>query len=484
MRSSLSTALGIVLWAPCLALAQEPTLISKGPLLYPPIARAARVSGTVSVEFHINNDGQTDAVTAKEGPAMLRGAAENFVKSWKFNPHSIGPSIASTYTATITFKAVEAVADPRTGNMVTVTADGFRHFEITIVVSDIQMSDCPIGADEDVPSERHANDYVEVSRSTCYGTCPGYTVRVNADGTVQWDGGAFVDVLGKRTASIGPDRSRALLEEFRTAAFWSYCGDYTRSITDEPGTQIAVSLGGRTRTISDYAYSSPKELQELQVEVDRVSDSHRWRHGDPTHESITRIGSDTFLPKPGVTPLMLAAGRNQLEQLKALIVSGADVKAVDSTGWTALRYAADVSSDFPVQELLKAGADPNQTSPHGDTALMVNALSGFWNTDLVKAGARVNAQNKEGQTALMMLVTRPHSDEIAAAIKDRADPQLRDRKGRTALDYLHLASCGKNPLRDPINEWMTFGHSRCNALDSDDVKKAKSLLNSAMRAHR
>jgi TonB family protein len=486
MRKTLACVFGIALCAPLPAPAQqEPKLINEGPLLYPPIARAARVSGTVKLEFQILPDGSVNAVTTTDGPTMLRGAAESFVKSWKFDPVTLGANADDNYTVTIAFiiQDVEAGLDPRS-NSVTVHSDSFRHFEIATAISDIQISNCPTGADEDVPSERHANDYVEIYRSTCYGTCPGYTVRVNADGTIQWEGDAFVDVIGKRTAGISPDESRALLEKFRTAAFWSYCGDYSRSITDNPGTQITVSLGGRTRTISDYADSSPKELRDLLVDVDRASDSHRWRHGDPAHESITRIGSDTWLPKPGVTPLMRAAGRDEVDQLKALIASGADVNATDSSGWTALMYASRVSSDYPVQELLKAGADPNQSSPHGDTPLMVDALSGYWNEDLIKAGAHVNARNKGGQTALMMMATRPEPDEIAAALKDGADPTLKDNHGRTALDYLHLASCGKSPLRDSIREAMEIRYRTCNALDSDDVKKTRALLNSATRAHR
>jgi hypothetical protein len=82
----------------------------------------------------------------------------------------------------------------------------------------------------------------------------------------------------------------------------------------------------------------------------------------------------------------------------------------------------------------------------------------------------------------MMLATRADPDEIARALKDGADPLLKDKLGRTALDYLRLTSCGKSPLRDRFRENITY--TRCNALDSDDVKKATELFRAAMRAHR
>src|SRR5208282_6570219 len=102
----------------------------------------------------------------------------------------------------------------------------------------------------------------------------------------------------------------------------------------------------------------------------------------------------------------------------------------------------------PVQLLLGMGADPNQKSAIGDTALMASASRGAFDDDLVKAGAKINAQNSAGVTALMILAAKGEADEIRDALKAGANASLKDAKGRTALDYLRLANCGKNPIRD------------------------------------
>jgi len=292
-----------------------------------------------------------------------------------------------------------------------------------------------------------------------------------------------VEAIGSRNSIIDASTARSLLERFRTKDFWSYCGSYGRNVTDSSGTEITVRLGGKTRKISDYAESSPSELQELLLEVDRVADSHRWRHGDPIREPISRIANDAWLPKPGVTPLMIAAGRNDPERLKALINAGADVSKTDSSGWSALMYAAFASSDIPVQLLLKAGADPNQSSPHGDTPLMVSAAFGNWDDVLVKAGAWPNAQNSAGQTTLMFLASRGEVDAIDEALRAGADASLKDKKGRTALDYLELASCGKSPLYDPVEDGV-FTFTKCTAFHDEDLKRARKLLGDALRKKR
>src|SRR5262249_8249880 len=154
--------------------------------------------------------------------------------------------------------------------------------------------------------------------------------------------------------------------------------------------------------------------------------------------------------------------------------------AQDSSGWTALMYARpeecgegsciDHTDLIPI--LVAAGADANYSSPRGDTALMAAAFNNRFEAALVRAGANVNAQNVNGVSALMILASRAEVGAIEEALKEGANPKLTDVQGRTALDYLQLASCGKNPLRDeaiePISE-----EPDCGVLDGDNFKQSK-----------
>lgn len=176
---------------------------------------------------------------------------------------------------------------------------------------------------------------------------------------------------------------------------------------------------------------------------------------------------------------MRAASWKQEEKMKQLLAEGADVSVRDSSGWTALMYAAAVESDYPVNILLEAGADPNAVSSGGSTALMASAFIGLLDEQLLKAGAKINAQDSDGVTTLMILSSRVDAQEIAEALKAGADPNLKDKRGRPALDYLRLAHCGKNPLRDPVHEWIVVKNRKCNELDEEDFKAAERLLRAA-----
>jgi hypothetical protein len=81
----------------------------------------------------------------------------------------------------------------------------------------------------------------------------------------------------------------------------------------------------------------------------------------------------------------------------------------------------------------------------------------------------------------MILAAKGDVDEVKDALSAGADPLAKDLKGRTALDYLQLASCGKSP----IFEWRQFDTGpACDYLDEDDVHQVASLLKAATRKPR
>ncbi|HEX8720076.1 MAG TPA: energy transducer TonB, partial [Pyrinomonadaceae bacterium] len=53
---------------------------------YPPIARAARVSGSVTVFLIVGEKGDVESVSRADGPQQLQQAAVEAARRWKFNP--------------------------------------------------------------------------------------------------------------------------------------------------------------------------------------------------------------------------------------------------------------------------------------------------------------------------------------------------------------------------------------------------------------
>ncbi len=65
----------------------EGRLIHRMPPVYPQIARSARVSGTVILSATISKAGLPEGVHVISGPEMLRRAAIDAVKTWRYKPY-------------------------------------------------------------------------------------------------------------------------------------------------------------------------------------------------------------------------------------------------------------------------------------------------------------------------------------------------------------------------------------------------------------
>jgi TonB family protein len=74
----------LLLGASALGVDPEPYLKSAPMPFYPPLGRQARISGTVTLHFTVNEKGDTTDVEATGGHQLLRDAAIQSVQNWKY----------------------------------------------------------------------------------------------------------------------------------------------------------------------------------------------------------------------------------------------------------------------------------------------------------------------------------------------------------------------------------------------------------------
>jgi periplasmic protein TonB len=79
-------------------------LVQKTAPIYPQMARNARVSGTVVIQATISKSGTIENYRAISGPAMLRQAALDAVKTWRFRPYLLdGQPVEVDTTVNVVF---------------------------------------------------------------------------------------------------------------------------------------------------------------------------------------------------------------------------------------------------------------------------------------------------------------------------------------------------------------------------------------------
>jgi protein TonB len=79
-------------------------LVSRNTPVYPPIAKAAHVSGTVVIQATISKSGTIGNLRAVSGPVMLRQSALDSVKTWRFRPYMLdGEPVEVDTTVNVTY---------------------------------------------------------------------------------------------------------------------------------------------------------------------------------------------------------------------------------------------------------------------------------------------------------------------------------------------------------------------------------------------
>jgi protein TonB len=72
--------------------------------VYPPIAKTARVQGTVVIQATISKTGAIDNLHVVSGPTMLRQAALDAVKTWRYSPYMLsGEPVEVETTVNVVF---------------------------------------------------------------------------------------------------------------------------------------------------------------------------------------------------------------------------------------------------------------------------------------------------------------------------------------------------------------------------------------------
>jgi TonB family protein len=69
-------------------------LLAHAEPIYPPIAKASRVQGSVLLHAYVDENGIVTKVEVVGGPPMLRGAASDAVKQWTYKPFNVNGKAA------------------------------------------------------------------------------------------------------------------------------------------------------------------------------------------------------------------------------------------------------------------------------------------------------------------------------------------------------------------------------------------------------
>ena len=142
----------------------------------------------------------------------------------------------------------------------------------------------------------------------------------------------------------------------------------------------------------------------------------------------------------GQTPLMVATAFGSIEAVRMLVAGGADVRAANGAGLTALHFAADDAAKTRL--LLDAGADVHAVTQMGRTPLIVAAATSQ-SADVIRLllarGAKVNVADSAGVTPLLAAANADNREAADLLLARGADPNAQAQIPQAATPLMAAA---------------------------------------------
>jgi ankyrin repeat protein len=215
------------------------------------------------------------------------------------------------------------------------------------------------------------------------------------------------------------------------------------SLGNAVGCKVLIAIGAAHGRVPAQQADKDTALVQALQRHDYYQFSILLAQGANGEQELSRGGRKLF------RPVHWAAAVVSLVGLRALLASGVDVMARDSTGSTPLHILArcgKVSSGTDdvgaaVELLIAGGVDKDATDEHRRTPLLCAAGSGYVALveALLKAGSKTDVQDDTGHTPLHGAAMSNSSACISALLDAGSDVDARNSVGSTPLHYAAYA---------------------------------------------
>jgi hypothetical protein len=116
---------------------------------------------------------------------------------------------------------------------------------------------------------------ITLDRTMCNGSCPDYTLTIEPDGKVTFQGESYTKVKGAATGVLDGATLTEIATEIKKADFFSLDESYIGAGHDSPTYTLTVEMNGRRKEVSSFA-TSPRRLDILMDRIDQIVNSAQW----------------------------------------------------------------------------------------------------------------------------------------------------------------------------------------------------------------
>ena len=137
-----------------------------------------------------------------------------------------------------------------------------------------------------------------MERTGCLGRCPVYTLNIQSNGKLVFNGLRNTETHGKTEINLSKEKTNQIINEINKAKFFNlkdsydrYSGNCPSMVTDHPTVTISIELNERKKTIVHYLGCRersrnndpftlgkvfPQSLFNLEDKIDEIIETKRW----------------------------------------------------------------------------------------------------------------------------------------------------------------------------------------------------------------
>jgi ankyrin repeat protein len=418
-------------------------------------AEAYRFGAQVVLDVIVSTGGDVESAHAVDGPKSFFSAAESIERDRQFKPfEQDGIPVRALIKDWVGIVPPEQWADKK------IPFPEIKNFDT------LRMS---------------------LSRTGCFGSCPGYSVEIRGNGDVIYHGNGLVLITGEHRASIPREAVANLLQSFRDADYFSLKDGYTQTVTDNPTYTTSIEFDGHNKSVTDYVGAGagmPDVVTELEEKIDQLAGTDKWIKETSQTWPALRAEHWNFRADNEENRSLFASvvARGSSELVEDFIAAGAPALTANKGGQSAVVNAAEKGNLDLVRRML--GKQTQLPSQLLFNSLRAAAHSG--NVDLIEfligKGARVNGVSEnpdDKETVLIGAASRCHKDAVQDILRYHPNIDAEDYNGNSALSRF-LSSCSQSADLDGIFELLVSAGANVN---SKNDQGWTPLFNSCWSGH-
>ena len=206
----------------------------------------------VSLKIVVTPEGVVQSAVPESGSAKWQEDAVSLAKAWHYVPFE------------------------REGKAIVATLEA----EVDIVPAERRPAERSSPSEASFPEIKDWGSLrITLRRTRCYGICPSYSLTVLGDGSVVYNGEAYVQYCGEFRGHVPQEAVRQLVQLFRQADYFNTFDRYAMGMTDGTTVTTSIAFDDKTKSVADYSglwVGMPESVMDIEDGLDHLAGPKVW----------------------------------------------------------------------------------------------------------------------------------------------------------------------------------------------------------------